>query len=62
MATRNAGAAAGDARDRVIEGGILDAARLDGFRKGLNENGYIDGQNVTVEPHWLEGNTIARRR
>src|ERR1039457_1620400 len=25
------------------------------FRKGLNETGYVDGQNVTVEYHWLEG-------
>jgi hypothetical protein len=25
------------------------------FRKGLNETGYIGGQNVTVEYHWLEG-------
>ena len=25
------------------------------FRKGLGETGYVAGQNVTVEYHWLEG-------
>src|SRR5262245_21527074 len=25
------------------------------FRKGLNETGYVEGQNVTVGYHWLEG-------
>jgi putative tryptophan/tyrosine transport system substrate-binding protein len=25
------------------------------FRKGLGETGYVEGQNVTVERHWLEG-------
>jgi len=40
-----------------INSGSADAAaRLAAaFRKGLNETGYVEGQNVTVEYHWLEG-------
>jgi putative ABC transport system substrate-binding protein len=25
------------------------------FRKGLNDTGFVDGTNVTIEIHWLEG-------
>jgi putative tryptophan/tyrosine transport system substrate-binding protein len=25
------------------------------FQKGLGETGYVEGQNVTIELHWLEG-------
>src|SRR5438067_2591429 len=54
MAARSAGAAAGNAggwiRPRYTSARLAAA-----FRKGLNETGYFEGQNVSVEYHWLEG-------
>ena len=42
--------------------GFVDAGSADAtagwvaaFRKGLGETGYVEGKNVTVEYHWLEG-------
>jgi putative ABC transport system substrate-binding protein len=40
----------------VREGSADGSARFAAaFRKGLGETGYVDGQNVTVEYHWFEG-------
>ena len=38
-----------------VNAGSSDAPLAAAFRKGLNEAGYFEGQNVTVDYHWLEG-------
>ena len=38
--------------NRSAEASVRQAAA---FRKGLNDTGYFEGQNVMVEYHWLEG-------
>ena len=40
-----------------VSGGSPDASQglSAAFRKGLAETGYVEGRNVTVESHWLEG-------
>jgi len=42
--------------------GFFDAGSADGsaiyaaaFRKGLGETGYLEGRNVAIEYHWLDG-------
>jgi len=37
---------------RSFEG---SARHVGALRKGLSETGYVEGQNVTVEYHWLDG-------
>jgi putative tryptophan/tyrosine transport system substrate-binding protein len=38
-----------------VNAGSSDLPLAAAFRKGLNEAAYFEGQNVTVEYHWLEG-------
>jgi len=40
-----------------INGGSADGSApfVTAFRKGLNETGHVEGQNLIVEYHWLEG-------
>ena len=38
-----------------VYNGLSVASYSNAFRKGLNEIGYVEGQNVMVEYHWLEG-------
>ena len=39
----------------VIVGSADAAGAVAAFRNGLGETGYVEGQNVTVEYHWPEG-------
>jgi putative ABC transport system substrate-binding protein len=38
-----------------VSAGSTDEPLAAAFRKGLNEGGFVEGQNVTVEYHWLGG-------
>jgi putative ABC transport system substrate-binding protein len=41
----------------LVAGGLADApaGAVAAFRKGLGETGYVEGEKVTVEYDWLEG-------
>jgi len=42
-----------------LNGGFSDsyAAQVVGFRQGLNESGYVDGETVTIDFRWANGRT-----
>ena len=61
---RRAGATAGDAGDRIHQErvGPVTADLVAALRQGLNEAGYVEGQNIAIEYRWGEGRTTDYRR
>jgi len=59
LAARGARAAAGDDGHRVPQLTSPDAfaGRLGGFRQGLKDTGYVEGENVAIEYRWADNQT-----
>ena len=56
LAARGARAAAGDAGDRFLRSTSAagSAHLVTAFRQGLNEAGFVEGQNVAIEYRWAD--------
>jgi putative tryptophan/tyrosine transport system substrate-binding protein len=56
VSARSARAAAGDAGGRLSQRAFTRAiGAADGIRQGLKDRGYVEGENVTIEYRWAEG-------
>ena len=47
--------AAGDSRNRISWQRVAGACSCEGFWGALNEAGYVEGRNCTIEFRWAEG-------